>query len=390
MTRLVHIILRGSFRWPLLGALVLILISVGLRFEFAQEALPYVRMARQPLPAAIAISSYRVPDTSAPREAVLDVQVMTGDQVELAAAPDGSVDGGTYFLPFTAPPGGADEGKIYGGMILTKQARDAFVQWSVTKAHPRLANYGIELTVAGLVERPGEAAESLRRMRAFGLQVADRPVFLTPYSGRRIAVLEARARWVSDNPLQRMFLIAGALLMLIALNRFAHERKLKRSEPEPLSLSKARNTAFERLNQLRVWAGSDPEAEEAAAQIVADAFPAAAGADMPPGRGERLRGLWHVARLWGLVAVLGWVAGELFPALLGADALIAGVLIVPCWLLLQALFRVLRAAIRGREARFPAGAVMARAEEPVPVLARRRWHRRVTAAKLHAGAGGRP
>lgn len=261
MFRIFSSIFRGPLWVSLLVAMLLGAVSLGLRFEFARQAAFYTRLADQPLPPVVTLDRYRIPDGEAPHEAVLRLDVMIRHQLRLDAADGGPLGADLYFLPFTAPPGGADEGKVLGGMVLSRQARDAFVQWAVTRAHPQLANAGVEMTLAGLVERPKGAELARMALAARGVQAAPDLLFLTPYLGRRAEVLAARAAWVRDNPLQRILMIAAVAMLLFTANRYLHQRKARAQDPEPLSPAKVRDTAFERLAQL---AGPEPGADPAA------------------------------------------------------------------------------------------------------------------------------
>lgn len=249
LSRILSFISRGPLWVLVLAALLLLAVSLGLRFEYARDAALYTRLAQQPLPSAVPLDHYRVPDGEAPHEAVLRVDVMIRHQLLLGAMPGDTSDEGLYFLPFTAPPGGADEGKVLGGMVVSRKARDAFVQWAVTRAHPQLANAGVELTLAGLIERPKGADLAQAALQAQGMNAAPVLLFLTPYLGHRDEVLADRAAWVRGNPLQRILLIAAAAMLLFAVNRYVHLRKERGQDPEPLSPAKVRDTAFERLSQ---------------------------------------------------------------------------------------------------------------------------------------------
>lgn len=258
LVRLLRFISRGPLWAPVLAALLLIALSVGLRFYYAQEAGLYTRLAAQPLPQAVALNRYPAPQGAGPHEAVLRVGVMIHDQMPLAVAPDEAAGAERFFVPFTAPPGGAHEGEVLGGMVLSRQARDAFVQWAVTRAHPQLSTAGVEMTLAGLVERPRGADLVPGVLQSQGVRAVPKLLFLTPYVGRRAEVLAARAAWVRDDPLQRILMIAAVALLLFALNRYLHLRKERAHDPEPLSPAKVRDTAFERLAHL---ADPDPDAD---------------------------------------------------------------------------------------------------------------------------------
>ncbi|GHE04783.1 hypothetical protein GCM10008024_33130 [Allgaiera indica] len=258
MSRLLSSISRGPLWVPVLTALLLLAVSLGMRFEFARQAASYTRLAERPLPPVVTLDRYRIPGGEAPHEAVLRVDVMIRHQLRLDATHGDTEATDLYFLPFTAPPGGADEGKVLGGMVLSRQARDAFVQWAVTRAHPQLANAGVEMTLAGLVERPKGAELTRMALKAQGVRAAPELLFLTPYLGRRADVLAARAAWVRDNPLQRVLMIAAVAMLLFTANRYVLLRRARAQDPEPLSPAKVRDTAFERLAQL---SGPDPAAD---------------------------------------------------------------------------------------------------------------------------------
>lgn len=350
MLKFIRLLVRGPFWVPLAAALAVLVIGLVLRQGFGLEAAPYARMAQSPTPPVVALDAYRLPAGTAPREARLRVQVMTGAQLQLRTMPRGGDAATVYFLPFTAPPGGAGEGRILGGMLLDRQARDAFVQWAVTQAHPRLASDGVELTVAGLTAPAGDSALAgiaLRVLRARGLSVVGDPVLVEPYLGQRAAVLAMEAARVRSNPLPRAAYLIAVALLLFSINRYAQHRAESRPEPEPLSLAAIRDTAFERL--MHALALSEPAADPATAQVLgATLAPRAAG---HAGLVRKLEAAWRFAGIWLGAIGLGWVLARVFPNVMGEPAFYAGIAAGPA---LGGVLLLVRRAVRRRRAAAPA------------------------------------
>ncbi len=397
-------ILRGPSWAALIAAVVTALIGAGLSYGLRLEADPYLDMARRPLPPAVAIDRFHAPNGHRPTEAALQVTVMTDAQVTLPGAAGGGPN--SYFVPFTAPPGGAGEGEVLGGMILSRQARDAFVQWAVTGNGPELAVQGVAMTVGGLVRHPAAASAALAEMRARGLAVARDPVFLTPYAGRRDQVLAAEAAQVRSNPLPRVFFLLAVCLLLLAVNRLAQEVNARRDDPEPLSLAKTRNTAFERVSQIvtRQDGVGDraAEARDAAANPAAHAAPP--GADPHGGAGSagfgRVAGRWaRYVALWLATATIGWAIARAMPRVVGVQALVIGSVALPAAVVaIELLARrfarnsAARAAVAGGGEDPPSGGGkrrrrrgFLRSDDPFA-----RLHRSVTAGKVQTGTGPRP
>lgn len=302
------------------------MLGLVLHQGFGMEAAPYARMARSAPPPAIGLDRYRLPGGTAPDEAQLRVQVMTGEQLQLRTIAHGRSAATFYFVPFTAPPGGAGEGRVLGGMILDKPARDAFVQWAVTKTHPQLANEGVALTVAGLTapaERVPMAQTALSALRSRGIAVSAHPVFVLPYLGQRQAVLAMEAARVRANPLPRVAYFIAVALLIFAINRYAQHRHENRPEPEPLSQAAVRNTAFERLMQL--LAPSAPEPESTPNNLrrisVVKAVPITRRARVM----RRLTGLSRFAGFWLGAIGLGWALARIYPNAVGNVAFHAGI-----------------------------------------------------------------
>ena len=380
LTKLVRFILGRPY-WAFWGpALALATVALILHAAFAAEASRYTRLAHQPLPPAMSIDAYRLPKDGPPHEAQLKLELMLSDQTRFAVTQGGAPSAALYFLPFTAPPGAPGAGKVLGGFMLSQQDRDTFVRWAVDRAGQRLTRYGIALTVAGLVERPPGAEMALAAMREAGLPVSNTPIFMVPYAGQRAQVLAARAQWVRSNPLQRILLIAAAVAFLLGLSRYAALRKQRRNEPEPLSVSKLRDTRFEHLGYP---AGSAEAGATAPAGVGAELRPEPEVQDRPqvqqnkPLAGARGWQWFAMAGgLWLSGTAVGWELSRLFPGLLGGSLLIAGLLVVP----LAGLVRLLSGWGLSRGAR-----ASRRRNDPFE-----RLHKSVTTTKLRARAGGRP